>query len=285
MASTYHRDEPMRQNAIIRLYSVLSVLSAVLSAGARSPQPGEDVVRSGFAPTTGAATEMRICFNHGKSLDLPDVRSAAVQALMTNGFRLGTARCTAINISVAGRSPGCAVLFDDSRIAMGYQVLFDSVGRPFVSGGRVRHGLVPMFGGPSQGVIPEGAVRVYPQETDLPAQSSSRGARTNVLDRTNPPASSLDTNRSFAQPSSPPSGTSVALFFSDSKVLDLTELRSKALDELASMKLSMPRSAHCQISVEIEGERAGCTVVFTNTISKLTRTVRFDSRGTIERAY
>jgi hypothetical protein len=133
---------------------------ALIAAGGFSA----DLTNSGFVARGDSKkpeTRVSVFFGTNIALGAEELRTNAIQALTARGHIISSWDRCVINVQVAGREPGCAVLFWDLQAKMSYQVLFNARGEVrHVSGGKMEHG-TPRFGDPRP-EMPEGGVRVKP---------------------------------------------------------------------------------------------------------------------------
>jgi hypothetical protein len=106
-------------------------------------------------------TMVSVFFGTNIALGAEELRTNAIQALSKKGHTISRWDRCVINVQVAGKEPGCAVLFYDLQAKMSYQDLLNARGEVrHVSGGKMRHS-TPGPGDPRPD-MPEGGVRVKP---------------------------------------------------------------------------------------------------------------------------
>jgi len=144
----------------LRLIIIGAAAIALIAVGGFSA----DLGNAGFVARGDAKkseTMVSVFFGTNIALGAEELRTNAIQALSKKGHTISRWDRCVINVQVAGKEPGCAVLFWDLEAKMSYQVLFNARGEVrHVSGGKMRHS-TPGPGDPRP-EMPEDGVRVKP---------------------------------------------------------------------------------------------------------------------------
>ena len=106
-----------------------------------------------------------VFFDQRKIMGADELRLAARKALAEKGHVVENTLPCVVNVSVGGKKPGCAVLFQDLKRDKIYVVQFSSAGGvSSVFAGTAREGVPPKGWPPPK--LPEGGVPIDPRTLD-----------------------------------------------------------------------------------------------------------------------
>ena len=152
---------PMRTATLILATAAVVCLPLAAAATRLAAQPSNASLAAPNGRTNASELHIAVFFGTKKALQAEEIKTNAANALRARGYVVPEPNRCVINVEVAGKEPGCAVLFWDLKATQSYQVLFDARGEvTSVSGGAVEHGGPgPKAPRPPK---PEGGVRVKP---------------------------------------------------------------------------------------------------------------------------